>query len=230
MRLIPFSLLAAGLFLSSAPASAQAYCDPGYTLCDDGCMPSGSTCCHDGQHYCDSAVCCANGTCGDSAADCSGAGGSSGSGGFSGSGGSSGSAANGGSSARGGSGGTSATGGASTAGSSGQAQCATADIGADACDSVRSCCDTTGCWYTADGSRFPCSGFDCYAAAEDVVDFCKPRGAGGSSSSSSSSSDSDTDESSGCTLASGHSSGSFGSLLALGAVASLAWRRRRKQS
>jgi MYXO-CTERM domain-containing protein len=90
---------------------------------------------------------------------------------------------------------------------------------------VRSCCDTTGCWYTADGAKFPCDGFDCYAAAEDVVNHCKPR----SSSSSSSSSDDDTDESSGCTMASGHSSGTLGAYLALGAVASLAWRRRRKQ-
>jgi hypothetical protein len=86
---------------------------------------------------------------------------------------------------------------------------------------VHSCCDSNGCWYTADKATFPCAGFDCYDAAENVAKYCEPAASGGSSSGD--------DGSSGCSVASGHSSRTLVSYLTLGALASLIWGRRRKR-
>jgi MYXO-CTERM domain-containing protein len=39
------------------------------------------------------------------------------------------------------------------------------------------------CWYVADGTRFDCSGYDCYAAADEVVSYCEDAYGGCSTSS-----------------------------------------------
>lgn len=41
------------------------------------------------------------------------------------------------------------------------------------CPTVTACCDTANCRYEADGRTFPCSGYSCSAAAEEVVDYCE---------------------------------------------------------
>ena len=38
---------------------------------------------------------------------------------------------------------------------------------------VEACCDTAGCWYVADGTRFDCAEYDCFSAAEEVVSYCE---------------------------------------------------------
>ena len=57
MRKIPLGFALSLAMLSPSWAQAQSYCDAGYVLCDDGCIPAGTICCHDGQgHYCDNGV------------------------------------------------------------------------------------------------------------------------------------------------------------------------------
>jgi hypothetical protein len=101
-------------------------------------------------------------------------------------------------------------------------------VGGDNCDLVQSCCDSTQCWYNADGTKFSCNGHDCYSAAQKVVSHCAPAGSSGSSSSDDSD---DTDESSGCAISGAHGSRpNAGWLAALGAMVSLSWLRRRQRN
>ncbi|MDI1432685.1 hypothetical protein [Polyangium sorediatum] len=44
----------------------------------------------------------------------------------------------------------------------------------DGCDSVETCCNSTACYFLADGQEFPCAnGKECDAAVADVKAHCK---------------------------------------------------------
>ncbi len=202
----------------SGGSGGYGYCDPGEVVCDDGCMPAGATCCHDGQTYCSSGVCCGDGTCSFSYDGCDGSGGSSGSG-------SGGSFNTGGSFSSGGSGayssggsGAYGSGGSSYGGGSGsgnEVQCVRAEVGTG-CDYVESCCDLSGCWYEADGATFECRSYDCSGAAQAVVSYCQPAAA--------------DDDDSGCTVSAGQPVSGSGLWVAAGAVLALFARRRRTRA
>jgi len=49
-----------------------------------------------------------------------------------------------------------------------------------ACGTFTTCCDTDGCAYEANGRVFPCDGFDCGQAAEDLAEFMCSAGGGSS--------------------------------------------------
>lgn len=163
---------------SSGPGGGGT-CESGWESCDGGCMPSGSTCCFDGEHYCGgSEECCSDG-CYPAGSGCSG--------------GSSGGndscqfafdgvcdepgacpagtdATDCGGASTGGGWGTTDPGG-SPGGGGGQ-QCVAASA-YEGCETVDACCDGTDCWYvTDDGTTFYCNGGDCYSAADQVIAYC----------------------------------------------------------